>query len=197
MLKGKSNLGFFHKLQPCKIKNKMTALKKIFKWMLITVLAFYTFNLFISADYQVERSIEINVPSYVVYAEVTDLQSWPNWAIWWKQDSTLVTEYTGERYGNNSRMSWDGKEAGKGTLEIIAVSFADSINTELIFDGMDPAYGYRRFTETDGTTKVVWGMKGEMPFFVRFITLFFDAMVGKDFEEGLKGLKERCESFPI
>lgn len=174
----------------------MTALKKIFKWVLITVLAFCTFNLFISADYEVERSVEINVPSYIVYGEVTDLQSWPNWAIWWKQDSTLVTEYTGERYGKSSKMSWDGKEAGKGTLEIIAVSFADSINTELIFDGMDPAYGYWRFTETDGATKVVWGMKGQMPFFMRFMTLFFDAMAGKDFEEGLRRLKERCESFP-
>ena len=174
----------------------MTALKKICKWVLITVLAFCTFNLFISEDYQVERSIEINVPSYVVYAEVTDLQSWLNWAIWWKQDSALVIEYTGERYGKNSKMSWDGKEAGKGTLEIIGVSFTDSINTKLIFDGMDPAYGYWRFLETDGTTKVVWGMKGEMPFFMRFMTLFFDAIVGKGFEEGLKGLKERCESFP-
>lgn len=159
-------------------------------------MAFCTFNLFISADYQVERSIEINVPSYVVFAEVTDLHSWPNWAIWWKQDSAVVIEYTGERYGNNSKMSWDGKEAGKGTLEIIGVSFTDSINTKLIFDGMDPAYGYWLFTETDGTTKVVWGMKGEMPFFMRFMTLFFDVIAGKDLEEGLKGLKERCESFP-
>ena len=78
----------------------------------------------------------------------------------------------------------------------IGVSFADSINTELIFDGMNPAYGYWRFTEKNGITKVVWGMKGEMPFFIRFMTLFFDAMAGRDFEEGLKGLKERCESFP-
>ena len=61
---------------------------------------------------------------------------------------------------------------------------------------MDPAYGYWRFTETDGATKVVWGMKGQMPFFMRFMTLFFDAMAGKDFEEGLRRLKERCESFP-
>lgn len=172
----------------------MVAIKQILTWMFITVVAFFTFNLFISRDYKIERSIEINVPSDLVYSQVAYLQSWKNWATWWKQDSTLVTQYLGE-YGKNSKMSWDGKYAGKGTLQIIAVSFPDSINTELVFDDFHPIYGCWRFVDLDSMTKVTWSMKGQMPFFMRFLTLFFDVMLGKDLEEGLEGLKVWCESF--
>ena len=38
-------------------------------------------------------------------------------------------------------------------------------------------------------------MKGEMPFFMSFMTLFMDKVLGQDFEKGLEGLKEVCESF--
>ena len=51
----------------------MQAGKIILKWALILVLAFTTFNWFISPDYKIERSIEINVPTYIVYEQVTDL----------------------------------------------------------------------------------------------------------------------------
>lgn len=174
----------------------MNALKQILKWVLITVVAFTTFNLFISSKYNLERSIEINSPAHLVYSQVADLETWKEWAIWWKQDSTLQTVFEGESSVVGSRMVWDGVEAGKGSLEIEVLSFADSINTILLFDGMQPSYGFWRFEENGGVTKVTWGMKGEMPFFMSFMTLFFDDMAGGDFEEGLKGLKERCESLP-
>ncbi len=174
----------------------MNPLKQILKWALICLLAFISFNFFISKEYKVERSIDINIPSYVVYGEVTDLQTWQHWGVWWKNDTTIVTEYSGARYGDDSKMSWTGID-GKGSLEITAVSFADSIDTELNFEGMPPAYGSWKFeTLENGMTKVTWGMEGEMPFFTRFLTLFFDGMLGADFEAGLLSLKEKCENMP-
>ncbi|MFT4903005.1 MAG: putative membrane protein [Thalassomonas sp.] len=174
----------------------MNALKQILKWTLICFLSFCTFNLFIPGEYKMQRSITINAPAYVVYGEVTDLQTWPTWATWW-DDSTIVTEYSGARYGDDSKMDWAGEVAGIGSLEITAVSFADSINTELNFDGIPPAYGFWKFEETEDATHVTWGMKGEMPFFMHFMTMFFDAMAGPDFEAGLAGLKEVCENTTV
>jgi hypothetical protein len=173
----------------------MNAGKQILKWTLITIIAFTTFNLFISSKYNVERSVEISASSYVVYGKVLNLQTWPDWATWWEEDSTIVTEYFGSDSGINSKISWVGED-GEGSLKIIEVSFADSLNTVLLFDGMPPAYGYWRFELLDETTKVTWGMKGEMPFFMRFMTLFMDEALGGDFEEGLQGLKEYCEEIP-
>ena len=56
--------------------------------------------------------------------------------------------------------------------------------------------GFWQFDAIDGGTKVTWGMNGEMSFFSRFMTLFFDKMAGPDFDKGLAGLKEVCENIP-
>jgi len=84
----------------------MNAGKQILKWTLITIIAFTTFNLFISSKYNVERSIEISVPSHLVYGKVSNLQTWPNWTTWWEKDTTMVIEYSGSDSRINSKMSW-------------------------------------------------------------------------------------------
>jgi len=172
----------------------MNALKQILKWTIICLLAFITFNFFISSDYEMERTVEIEVHTYIVYEKVTDLHNWPHWAVWWENDTTIITNYTGEEKGLGAKMDWNGEEAGIGALEIISCSL-EGMETQLDFGNM-MASGFWHFDAIDGGTKVTWGMKGEMPFFMRFMTLFLDAMAGADFEAGLQGLKEACESMP-
>ena len=55
-------------------------------------------------------------------------------------------------------------------------------------------YGFWKFEDLGESTKVSWKISGEMPFFMSFMTLFMDKVIGRDFEEGLKSLKEWCES---
>ena len=172
----------------------MKAGKKILKWAIIFCLSFVTFNLFISSDYEFERSIEINASSDIVFNQVTDLHNWPNWAVWWKNDSTIVTEFNEVKSGEGSSMEWKGEESGVGGLEIISCSI-DAMETSLDFGDMKPT-GFWKFEEIDSRTKVTWGMKGEMPFLSRFMTLFIDEIVGSDFDNGLKGLKKVCEIQP-
>ena len=163
----------------------------ILKWMIITMLAFTTFNLFISSDYEFERSIEIEAPIDSVYNQVSDLHNWPNWAVWWKKDSTIDTEYFGEKNGKGASMKWKGEEVGSGGLEIVSCS-PDRIEIKLHLGSMTPN-GIWQFKEIDDGTKVTWKMQGEMPFFIRFMTLFMDKMAGPDLSQGLKNLKEVCE----
>ena len=42
-----------------------------------------------------------------------------------------------------------------------------------------------------GATKVVWAMRGSMPFVAKVMSLFLnmDRLVGKDFESGLANIK--------
>jgi len=170
----------------------MKAGKIILKWMLITMIAFTTFNLFISSDYKFEKSIEIESPIDTVYNQVADLHNWPNWAVWWQQDTSMSTEYSGAEKGIGSRMDWVGTNGDVGGLEIVSCSKKEGIEIRLHLGSMNPS-GFFKFEEMDGGTKVTWKMKGEMPFFIRFITLFMDKMAGPDLEEGLKNLKEVCE----
>ena len=163
-------------------------MKKILKWALIVVLAFTTFNWFISPDYQVERSVEINVPTYIVYEQVTDLHQWENWAIWWKQDTAMITNYSGEERGLGAKMIWTSDVVGDGDLEIIECS-SQGMKTKLAWGN-----GSWYFEETENGTNVSWSMSGKMPFLMSFMTIFIEDMVAPDFEKGLAGLKEVCES---
>ena len=172
----------------------MKAGKIILKWALILVLAFTTFNWFISPEYKVERSIEINVPNYIIYDQVSNLHNWPNWAVWWKQDTTISNEFSGENSGKGATIKWNGQEVGVGGLEIIESNLS-GMKTSLDLGGMT-ASGEWKFEPVENSTKVTWGIKGKMPFFMRFFTLFFNKMAGPDFEKGLAGLKEVCESLP-
>jgi len=166
----------------------MNAMKKILKWALIVVLAFTTFNWFISPDYKIERSIEINVPTYIVYEQVTDLHQWENWAIWWKQDTAMITNYSGEERGLGAKMIWTSDVVGDGDLEIIECS-SQGMKTKLAWGN-----GSWHFEETENGTNVSWSMSGKMPFLMSFMTMFIEDMVAPDFEKGLAGLKEVCES---
>ena len=166
----------------------MNVLKKILKWALIVVLAFTTFNWFISPDYKIERSIEINVPTYIVYEQVTDLHQWENWAIWWKQDTAMITNYSGEERGLGAKMIWTSDVVGDGDLEIIECS-SKGMKTKLAWGN-----GSWHFEETENGTNVSWSMSGKMPFLMSFMTMFIEDMVAPDFEKGLAGLKEVCES---
>ena len=170
----------------------MNAGKQILKWVLITIVSFTTFNLFISSKYTVERKKVINVPSNFVYSEVVDLHKWKYWSSWIKDDTTITVEYSSNNISKNSKMTLD---SGNGTvsLEIKSVSFKDSINTVLLFEGMPTAYGFWKFEDLGESTKVSWKISGEMPFFMSFMTLFVDKAIGSDFEEGLKNLKNWCE----
>ena len=166
----------------------MNAMKKILKWALIVVLAFTTFNWFISPDYKIERSIEINVPTYIVYEQVTDLHQWENWAIWWKKDTAMITNYSGEERGLGAKMIWTSDVVGDGDLEIIECS-SQGMKTKLAWGN-----GSWHFEETENGTNVSWSMSGKMPFLMSFMTMFIEDMVAPDFEKGLTGLKEVCES---
>ena len=171
----------------------MDAGKQILKWVLITLISFTTFNLFISSKYTVERVEVIEVPSNFVYSEVVDLHKWKYWSVWIKEDTTITVEYIGNNIGDNSKMIL-GSGDGSVSLEIKSISPNYSINTELFFDGMPPAYGFWKFEDLGETTKVSWKIRGEMPFFMSFMTLFMEKAIGSDFEEGLKSLKDWCES---
>ncbi|MGY8988204.1 MAG: SRPBCC family protein [Flavobacteriales bacterium] len=169
----------------------MKAGKKILKWAIIFCLSFVTFNLFISSDYEFERSIEINAPSDIVFNQVTDLHNWPNWAVWWKNDSTIVTEFNEVKSGKGASMEWNGLDGTKVSIEILSVNL-EGMTASIKFKNRTQ-YGFWKFEEIDGKTKVTWVLQEKMLFFARFTTLFIEKMESRYLEEGLEGLKEVCE----
>ena len=167
----------------------MNAGRQILKWIVVFMLSFTTFNLFLSGE--VESKIEIEASPETVYNQIVNLQNWQNWAIWWKEDTTLTTSFFSDSViGEGSSMTWRGVKYN-GSLKII-----DCIDNKLIryevFLGNDStmsSYAIWEFEEVDNGTYVSWRFQEKLPFFIRFMSFF----VVPDLDLGLQNLKELCE----
>jgi carbon monoxide dehydrogenase subunit G len=149
-------------------------------------------------DFRVERQITVQAPPEKVFALVDDFRQWPAWSPWEKLDPAMKRTLGGPATGKGATYAWEGNaDVGRGRMEItdsaapsrVAIKldfiepFASSNTTEFSFD---PA---------GAGTRVIWVMRGPMPFISKLMSLFvsMDRMIGKDFEAGLANLKATAE----
>lgn len=146
----------------------------------------------------VERSLTINAPAEVIHGQINNLKNWAKWSPWNKMDTAMKIEYNGTDAGAGAGYKWssENKNVGSGEMTITS-STPDSITTALNME-YGPAMVTFLFAKTDSGTKVTWVMESDngMNPLARFMCLFMNDMVGKDFEKGLAGIKEVAESMP-
>ena len=150
----------------------------------------------LESSYHVKRSIEIDIANEEVFALVQDFNRWHAWSPWLCMDPDAKVEITGKGKNVGDTYSWKGVLVGSGVMKHVKIVEGKSIEQEITF--LEPmesqSFIYWEFENVnDSTTKVVWGMKGEMPFFARFMTKMMDPMIGMDYERGLKMLKDKAE----
>jgi hypothetical protein len=102
-------------------------------------------------------------------------------------------EGSGPEDGVGSSYSWSGDQLGEGVLEITSSEMGRGIVYLLHFEGAPTADGVVQITPMKGGCEVLWKMSGDTsrplgPYLVPWM----DSFIGSDFEEGLKGLQEKC-----
>lgn len=162
----------------------------------VAILAFITVNIFAPGKMQVEKSIVIDAPASAVYTEISDFRNWKKWDPWQQADPNLKGEYGKGGKGLGATWTWESETQGNGKQEIIEVKENEYMKTSLNFEGWD-ATNYAEFIleDSDNGTKVTWTMDGaENPFFLKFMNLIMEPMVGGNYELGLQNLKEVVEN---
>ena len=144
------------------------------------------------STYNISRSAEINAPSAVVHHYVDDYTKWPEWSPWLEQEPDAEIVYGDKTAGVGAYYSWKGEVLGEGNIETMYVS-NDSINQVINFikPYKSTSGVYWNIEAHENTTKVTWGMKGEMGFMNKAFVTFgggMDKMLGPDYERGLKKL---------
>ncbi len=171
--------------------------KLIAKFLLVSLVAYLLTCLMGPKNLNVERSITVNAETNEVFPLVNNLKNWQKWSSWYEKEPSMKLSYGDITEGDGGIYAWDGKENGKGSLEIIDSKKNQQIRTRLKFDGFDgESFGQWDFeTKKDGT-KITWGMKGDdLPFMLRGMMLVMnqkDKMVA-DFDRGLANLKKLVE----
>ena len=111
----------------------------------------------------------------------------------------MQRRYSGADSGVGSVYEWSGNsEVGAGRMEI-SQSVPDSkVAVDLHFTAPFEAQNTTEFvlTPRDNRTVVTWAMFGPAPYLSKLMGLFvsMDSMVGRDFEAGLKALKDASEN---
>jgi uncharacterized protein YndB with AHSA1/START domain len=149
-------------------------------------------------SFEVQRSATIQAPPEKVFALINDFKQWDAWSPWEHKDPAMKRTYGPTTSGKGAYYGWDGNsEVGQGSMEI-----AESVPPSRVAIKLDFVKPFEGHNTADFTlvpqgnaTVVTWKMHGPSPFITKVIQVFcdMDAMIGKDFEAGLAGLKTLAE----
>lgn len=150
------------------------------------------------AEFEITRSIVVDVPRERVHALVDDFREWVQWSPWEDLDPELQRSYSGSETGSGARYEWSGnKKVGSGRMTIEA-SAPERIDLTVEFVSPWKAVNPTTFLfEPAGeATRVTWRMKGNnrglMAVFAKLFSI--EKAVGADFERGLAKLKAAAEA---
>lgn len=146
-------------------------------------------------NYTVERSIVIDTNIDHVRRTLCDFKQWPIWSPWLIMESDTQLTFSEQQGLVGSHYQWQGKMTGEGSLTITAIDH-NEIDMDLAFIKPFKSKASVMFELHDqgSATQLTWHMKGHMPFFLFFMTKQIKALVGMDYERGLKMLKEYLET---
>jgi uncharacterized protein YndB with AHSA1/START domain len=171
-------------------------LKLLLGIVLLVVILAVGGGMLLSPKFTVQRSIEVNAPADKVYALVADPREWKRWSAWNQRDPAMQIEYSGPPSGAGAVWSWKSASQGDGRMTFTAAEPNQRLAYDLFFpDFNTTSTGELTLSPAGSGTKVTWVMNGDMgrnPVY-RWIGLFADKMVGKDFGEGLANLKTLAE----
>jgi uncharacterized protein YndB with AHSA1/START domain len=148
--------------------------------------------------FRVQRAAVINAPPEKIFPLIENFQAWGGWSPWENKDPAMKRSFSGPAAGKGAVYTWDGnREVGQGSMEIVE----DVPPSKLVLnlDFIKPFEGHSVVTFTlapqGEATNVTWTMEGPNQFIGKVMGLFcdMDAMIGKDFETGLAGLKALAE----
>ena len=177
----------------------MKILKKVGIGLVILIAIMLILALFVSKNFDYEKSISINAPIDIVWENVNSLSDLDKWSPWNDYDPNMKKELTGIDGTVGARQSWesDVEDVGKGSQTIAKIEAPNLFETDLKF--YEPfeseAKGYIMLVSEGSGTKVTWGFNSEMPYPFNLMMLFMDMDGEMDpvWNNGLSKLKQLCE----
>lgn len=150
--------------------------------------------------FAVQRSTIIAAPPEQIFPLIDDLHAQSAWSPF-EKDPAMKRTHSGPARGPGAVYAWDGnRQVGAGQIAIIDSKPPSKVVLSLKMLRPFNADNVVEFTldRVGAGTRVTWAMRGRSPFMAKVMGLFMncDAMVGKQFDEGLAKLKNLVETQP-
>ncbi len=159
-------------------------------------------GLVIPSQYSISRSETIAAPAAAVHAFVGHLEKWPEWMPWEKEDPSVITTLSDKTTGVGAAQAWTSAKAGDGEVEFTECDENTGIAYDMVFISKGkraPAKASIRYAPAGSGTEVTWSMEGDLasmmpPVLSGLMKPLMSTMIGKNFANGLAGLKEAVEA---
>ncbi|HTB32785.1 MAG TPA: SRPBCC family protein [Bacteroidia bacterium] len=160
----------------------------------------FVIALFTTNKFKVEREVTINKPKQEVFDYVKHIKNQDNFAVWMSLDPGMKREFSGTDGTVGFVSGWESnhKQVGHGKQSITAIKEGERVDMQIHFlkpwDNVANAY-FTTESVSGNQTKVKWGFYNDVKYPMKVMRLFMnmEKMIGKDFEKGLKKLKEVME----
>jgi hypothetical protein len=178
----------------------MKALKRIALVLLIIPILLLVAAFLLPSKYRVTRTVAMKATADAIFAQVNMLKTWPEWTAWTKaRYPDMRISFSGPEAGVGATYNWDGKSTGQGTLTITKSEPGRGIGYDMAFEhGKFKSQGGILIEPAGDQMNVTWTNEGELRSnpINRYFGLMMDKMMGPDFEQGLRNLKQRVEAPP-
>jgi hypothetical protein len=143
---------------------------------------------------KIEKSIEINKSSKLVYEYLKMTKNQDNFSVWNMTDPDMKKKYQGSDGTIGYVYSWDSanRNVGAGEQEIISIVEGKSIEYAIRFFRPMQNTGISKFeiiSKAEEISSVVWIFDSPSKFPMSLFSPIFKRMLGKDIEKGLINLK--------
>lgn len=168
----------------------MKALRIILIVLLVLFGVFVILNAALPKNVQVSRELVMDDSPEAIYAQISDVQNWQNWSVWYEIDPDAEFVYSDPSNGVDAWYSWNSENPnlGVGKLTIVETEEPRAVRTRIEFEGMGSVDGSWSLTPTEEGTKVLWTADMEFPFFQRWVGMVMDGALGPQLEGGLANI---------
>ncbi len=146
---------------------------------------------------KVERKIEVAGHPDEVFDQVSNFQEFVQWNPWTLKDPNIQQEFIGSPGEIGAKYTWQGnKQVGKGSMQITEIKKPNHVEMDLNFGPRGNAKCGFNLVEKGNGTEVTWYFLsdiGKNPL-SRVMGRMMDRFIGKDYEQGLKNLKNKFQA---
>ena len=174
-------------------------LKKILLGVAVVLVALCGFIATRPSTFTIQRTATLKASPDIAFALVNDFHHWGEWSPWDKLDPNQKRTFEGAATGVGSIYGWSGNDQvgeGRMTIEESKVNELVRIKLEFIKPWQSTNSTTFTFSPAAEGVSVTWKMEGQNDFMGKAFSLFMDmdAMVGKDFDNGLANMGKAAEA---
>jgi effector-binding domain-containing protein len=177
---------------------------KVLKRLLIAAVAIVVLaiviGLLLPRTRHLERSIEIDAPASVVFAQINGFRHFNDWSPFMAVMPEASYTFEGPDYGVGSKLSWEvpGPKPESGSQTIVASTPYERVDVELDLGPQGEAQSAYLLQKFDGGTRLTWTFDTDFGLDIpgRYWGLFLDRQLGPLYAQGLANLKRIAESLP-